>query len=70
MDNILPQQFLVQVLEIGDKITVRPLPLDETNHGTVTVNGPGSSADRAILIISGLTPITTEPASYEYSISQ
>lgn len=69
MDNILPQKFLVQVLEIGDEINVRPISLDQTNRGTLTVTGFGDTVDKAILIISGLTPTTTQPASYEYILS-
>jgi hypothetical protein len=69
MDNILPQHFLVQVIEIGESVNVRQLPLDETNYGALTINGLGSTIDRAILIVSGLTPITTEPASYEYKLN-
>ncbi len=68
MDNILPQQFLVQVLAIGDKVDLQRLPLDTANHGQLTVAGLGATLERAVLIISGLTPITTQPASYEYKI--
>lgn len=68
IDNILPQRFLVQLLEIGSQVTVRPISLDETNHGTLTINGLGTAVEQAILIVSGLTPITTEPASYEYKL--
>jgi hypothetical protein len=68
MDNILPQRFLVQLVEIGDDINVRPIALDQTNYGSATISGLGSTVKRAILIVSGLTPVTTEPASYQYSI--
>ncbi len=68
IDNILPQHFLIQVLEIGDNIQVRPLLLDETNYGTLTIKGLGSDVERAIMIVSGLSPVTTEPASYEYNL--
>ncbi len=69
IDNILPQNFLVQILEIGDAVNVRPIPLDETNHGTVIVNGLGTTVDRAILMISGLTRVTSQPAQYEYRLT-
>jgi hypothetical protein len=70
MDNILPQRFLVQFVEIGDEINLRPMTLDQTNYGSATITGLGSTVKRAVLIISGLTPVTTEPASYQYSIRQ
>ncbi len=69
IDNVLPQRFLVQVLEIGDEITVRPVDLDQANHGTMTISGLGETIDQGVLIVSGLTPITTQPASYEYRLS-
>jgi hypothetical protein len=70
IDNTLPQHFLVQVLEIGDDTNTRLMSLDEANYGTLTVDGLGSTVEQAILVVSGLTPITTEPASYQYKISQ
>jgi immune inhibitor A len=69
IDNILPQRFLTRVLLLGDDVTVQPLPLDETNYGTLTVAGLGDRYDQAVLIVSGLTPVTTEPASYQYKIT-
>jgi hypothetical protein len=68
MDNKLPQRFLVQILEIGAETKVGSFALDETNYGTLTVHGLGSTIERAIIIVSGLTPVTTEPASYEYKL--
>jgi hypothetical protein len=70
IDNVLPQRFSVQLLEVGAEVKVRPLSLDQTNYGTITVAGLGSTLERAVLVISGLTPVTTEPASYQYKISQ
>lgn len=68
IDNILTQRFSVQLVEIGDEIKVRPVYLDETNYGRTTVENLGSTIEKAVLIVSGLTPITTEPASYEYKL--
>jgi hypothetical protein len=39
IDNILPQRFLVEVLEIGDSVKLERMSLDETNHGALTVPG-------------------------------
>jgi hypothetical protein len=38
-------------------------------RGQLTVPNLGD-LDEAMLIISGLTPVTTEPARYNYSITQ
>lgn len=69
IDNILPQRFAVRVIEIGEEITVRTLPLDETNSGVLTVEGLGERVERAVLVTSGLAPVTSEPASYEYTLT-
>lgn len=70
MDNILPQHFLVQVLQIGDKVTLKPIPLNAANQGTLTVPGLGSSSNRAVLIVSGLAPVTTQVAPYRFKLTQ
>lgn len=65
IDNILAQEFLVQILEMGPEVRRTILTLDETNRGSYTID----EAEQAILIISGLTPVTTEPASYQYRLA-
>jgi immune inhibitor A len=69
MDNLLPQRFLAQVLEIGDEVNLRRISLDEANHGALTIEGLGASLDRAVLLVSGLTPVTSQPADYSYKLS-
>jgi hypothetical protein len=68
MDNILPQRFLAQVLTVGDQVKLERIPLDQNNHGTLTITGLGTSLNRAVLMVSGLTPVTTQPASYSYKL--
>jgi len=68
--NSLPQHFKVQVIEIGTETTVHALTLDEQNQGQYTIAGLGSTVKEAVLVISGLTPVTSESASYRYQISQ
>jgi hypothetical protein len=68
IDNVLPQKFVVQLLEIGDSVTLRPMPLDAANRGSLTVTGLGEQINRAVLVVGGLTPVTTQPASYHYQI--
>ncbi|MEM7342822.1 MAG: hypothetical protein AAF485_01140 [Chloroflexota bacterium] len=70
IDNTLPQYFSVQLIEIGQETTVRPFLLNETNQGSLTIEGLGTTVDRAILVVSGLTPVTSQPASYQYKITQ
>lgn len=70
IDNILPQHFLAQVLQMGDEVKLESIPLNAANHGTLTVSGLGSRVNRAVLIISGLTPVTTQVAPYSFKLTQ
>lgn len=68
-NNTLPQRFAVQLILPGEDgaIKVLPLPLTETNHGALDVTIDGLHP--AILVVSGLTRYTTEPAYYQLTIS-
>lgn len=68
-DNVLPQRFIVQLIEMGSKTRVRRMALDELQQGRLEVRGLGDKLDRAVLIISGCAPVTTELAGYEYKIT-
>jgi len=68
--NVLPQQWLVQLITVGKtETTVEKLPLvnDQTGQWTVHL---GTEVDRAVLTISGLAPVTTEPARYWFAVTQ
>jgi len=67
-DNTLPQRFLVQLIEMGDRTRVRRMKLDDAKRGELTLNSLGTQVERAILVISALAPLTTEEAQYEYAI--
>jgi immune inhibitor A len=66
MDNVLPQRYIVQAIELGDRPRVQRMMLDENNHGQLTIADLGESSDRVVLVISGITPFTTEVAGYHY----
>lgn len=64
IDNILPQEFVVQIIHSGSPDTIERLPLTN-NTGSITLdlsNGP------ATVVVSGVTPFTTELASYQIEI--
>jgi hypothetical protein len=68
-DNRLPQRWLVQLMEFdGDRLTgVTQLPVDADGRAEVVITDLGGQRS-AVVAISGLTPRTTEPASYRYQI--
>jgi hypothetical protein len=66
MDNLLPQTFMVQVIHANGETEILPLALDGANQGSLTLDLGNSG--RAVLVVSGLTPFTTEKASYEFAI--
>jgi immune inhibitor A len=67
-DNRIAQRYRVQVVTMGRRFSVLPVPLDETQHGQVELRGLGQDIDSAVLIISAIAPVTTEVAAYEYTI--
>jgi hypothetical protein len=70
-DHHLPQRWLVQVLEFqDDRLTaVHRLPVDADGRAETTIDDLGDGR-HAVIAISGLTPVTTLPARYSYSIDR
>ncbi len=66
IDNVLPQHYIVQTIELGEESRVQRMSLDENNHGQLTITGLGETVDQVVLVVSGVTPFTTEVASYRY----
>jgi hypothetical protein len=65
--NVLPQRFIVQMVLFGSQTTVQRLELAEDQTGQWQVP-LGGDIDRAVISISGIAPVTTEPASYQYEV--
>ncbi|MBI4298466.1 MAG: immune inhibitor A, partial [Chloroflexi bacterium] len=69
-NNRLPQDFFVQVIEQGKNTRVREMELDQNRKGEVLIEGFGSQVKDAILVISPVTPGTTEPAHYTLTVKR
>ncbi|NLE75156.1 MAG: hypothetical protein GX605_00195 [Chloroflexi bacterium] len=68
--NWLPQRFVVQVIAFaGQEVQVHPMALDDENRGEFSLQGLGGPVERAVVVISALTPVTTEWGYYRYEIS-
>jgi hypothetical protein len=68
-NNVLPQVFGIQAVipQAGGSVIVERLPLTADNTGSWTLAVP--AGDPVVLVISGLTRFTTEPAQYHLSIT-
>mgnify|MGYP001031588305 CR=1 FL=1 len=66
--NVLSQDWLVQMILLGPDPTVTRLSLSEDETGSLMVP-LGREADRAVITVSGLAPVTTEWASYAYEVT-
>ena len=69
IDNRLDQRFVVQVIELADRPRVRRIPLDEERKGEILVEGLGQKIEKAVLVVSGLTPVTMQTAVYTYTVA-
>lgn len=68
-DNSVPQRYLASLVSIEeDQITVVRLPVNEDQTGNWTVPLGSEGWAEAILVISGLAPLTTHPALYQLAI--
>ncbi|MGC9521717.1 MAG: hypothetical protein ACP5HG_07525 [Anaerolineae bacterium] len=66
--NVLQQGWLVQIVSFGEETTVSRALTGDGAAGEWTI--PLSpQADRAVIAISALAPFTTEPAVYEYTLT-
>jgi hypothetical protein len=68
--NVLPQRWLVQLVSMGqNETTVERLPIadDQTGHWDIRL---GPDVERAVLVVSGATPVTTVPAEYWFAVTQ
>ena len=70
-DNRLPQEWLVQIMVFHDGAlaSFERAPVDENGSVRIDLDGLDRRSE-VVLAISGLTPVTTEDAFYEYAIEQ
>ena len=74
-DNFIPQRYLALLIGLGgdpgDKeITVERLPVEEDQTAEWTVPLGSEGWHEALLVLSGLAPLTTNPAFYQLTIEK
>ena len=66
INNFVPQRYLLQLITFGSEgeTTVERLPLRDDQSARWQL--PLAEADHAVLLVSGMAPVTTELADYYY----
>jgi immune inhibitor A len=67
-DNRVPQGYLVQLIALGQTVSVLPLATDDSGYGRIELRGLGAEIDTAVLVIAAVAPSTTQAATYRYAI--
>jgi len=62
-DNVVRQEFQVQLITLGDEPLVRQISLDAANSGEITILPPGQG-EQLIVAVGALAEKTREPVSY------
>ena len=66
-DNLVPQEYIVQVVEEGDGLRVRQMALDGDNRGEILIQGM-ERFDRVVVVVAALAPKTTQNASFALAV--
>jgi hypothetical protein len=67
-DNVLPQTYIVQIVEKGNATRVTRMKLDDQNRGTYTLSGFGKDVTQAELIVNAFASTTTEETQFQYAV--
>ncbi len=63
INNRVPQDYIVQVIEVGDETRVREMALDENNRGEMVISG-SEDLDDVVVVVAALAPKTIHEAGY------
>ena len=67
-DNRVPQDYIVQVIEVGDGTRVRRMELDVKNRGGVLIEGL-EDLDEVVIVVAALASKTLQEAGYTLSVA-
>ena len=68
-DNVVPQDYIVHVIEVGDQNRVREMDLDEENRGELVIEGL-EDLDDVIVVVAALAPGTLQKAGYTLRVDR
>ena len=67
-DNVVKQDYIVQVIQVGESNRVTPIQLDENNSGSLVIAAPGE-LDRVVVSVAALAAKTRQEAAYTLTVS-
>ena len=68
INNIVKQDYLVHLVEVGEGVSVKHMLLDSSNRGSLVLRGDRTEVDRSFLVVSPVSVESTQPASYTITI--
>jgi hypothetical protein len=68
VDNVVRQEFQVQLITTGDDPQVRQVPLDANNAGKLTVQPP-KDGERLIVAVGSIAEKTRQLVSYSLTVT-
>ena len=69
VDNVTPQQFSVQVIQVGPESKVAAMELDSGNSGVLSIDRP-AELERLVVAVGALAAKTRQQTSYELTVEQ
>ena len=66
-DNKVKQDYIVQVIQVAEDNLVTPMPLDESNSGSMIIAAPGE-LDQLVVVVAALAEKTRQEAVYTLSV--
>ena len=63
--NVVPQGYILRIIEVGAERRVRDIALDQRQEASFTVEGFGSDLVFAVVVVAGLADRTTLPTTFE-----
>ena len=67
IDNIVSQNFIVQIIEQGDQNTVSSIIMDDNNVGQIVVS-PSDMTDTLVVAVASMAPKTLGRANYRLTV--
>ncbi|MBI3538247.1 MAG: immune inhibitor A, partial [Chloroflexi bacterium] len=67
VDNVLPQKYIVQIIQIGNSTRVTRLALDAQNRGKFSMTGLNNFS-KVEVVVTAHAPTTTEATEYQIEV--